>query len=153
MSSVISPAPTRRRLVAALAATALVAGALAILFTGTGDSVAGAQAQCIEASNRDHVSAGRATRLIITVRAVGSNDYLGSIYSTTSLQQTAPGVWTRVDDCGAPPSTTTTTPGGSTTTTHPGGERPALREQYTRPTRACAATRSTGRRTWVRWPT
>lgn len=132
MSSVISPAPTRRRLLGALAAVALVAGALAILFTGTGDSVAGAQTQCVEASNRDHVDAGRATRLIFTVRAVGSNDYLGSIWSTTSLQQTAPGVWTRVDDCAAPPSTTTTMPGGSTTTTEPGGgERPPLRQQYT----------------------
>lgn len=132
MSSVISPAPTRRRLLAALAAVALVAGALAILFTSAGDSVAGAQTQCIEAGNRDHVSAGRATRVIFTVRAVGSNDYLGSIWSTTALQQTAPGVWTLVDDCGAPPSTTTTTPGGSTTTTEPGGgERPPLRQQYT----------------------
>ena len=131
MSSAISPVPTRRRLLAALAATALVAGALAILFTGASESAAGAQTQCVEASNRDHVSAGRATRLIITVRAVGSNDYLGTIYATTSLQQSAPGVWTRVDDCGAPPSTTTTAPGGSTTTTAPGGERPPLRQQYT----------------------
>ena len=130
MSSAITPAPTRRRLLAALAAVALVAAALAILFTNAGDSVAGAQSQCIEASNRDHVSAGRATRSLITVRAVGSNDYLGTIFSTTSLQQTGPGYWERVTDCSTAP-TSTTAPGGSTTTTQPGGQRPPLRQQYT----------------------
>ena len=129
MSSALSPAPTRRRLLAALAAVALVAAALAILFTNAGDSVAGAQSQCIEASNRDHVSAGRATRSLITVRAVGSNDYLGTIFSTTSLQQTGPGYWERVTDCSTAP-TSTTAPGGSTTTTQPGGQRPPLRQQY-----------------------
>ena len=133
MSSALSPAPTRRRLLAAIAAALMVAAGVAVLFTGTGDSVAGAQTQCIEASNRDHVEAGRATRVFITVRAVGSNDYLGTIWSTTSLQQSGPGTWTRVADCAAPPSSTTSTtgPGGSTTTTQPGGQRPPLEQRYT----------------------
>jgi pimeloyl-ACP methyl ester carboxylesterase len=126
-----SPAPTWRRLTVSIAVAALALAALAASPTIAGD-VAGAQSStCIEAGNRAHVDAGRATRLIFTVRAVGSNDYLGSIFATTTLQQTAPGVWTRVTSCAPGSTTTTTTPGSTTSTTQGPGERPPLSQRYT----------------------
>ena len=125
-----SPAPTWRRLAVSIAAAALALAALAVLPTTADD--AGAQSStCIEAGNRAHVDAGRATRLIFTVRAVGSNDYLGSIFATTTLQQTAPGVWTRVESCAPGSTTTTTTPGSTTSTSQGPGERPPLSPRYT----------------------
>lgn len=128
MSETASSArPTRRRLAAAVATACLAVAALASLPTGVADAAPEAQASdCVEATNRAHVDAGRATRSIIIVRAVGSNDYLGSIFSSTTLQQTGPGAWTRVDSCPPPGSTTSTTEG-------PGqpGDRPPLTQRYT----------------------
>lgn len=124
-----SLAPTWRRLAVSIAVAALAVAALAAR-PATIEDAAGAQSStCIEAGNRDHVEAGRATRLIFTVRAVGSYDYLGSIFGTTTLQQTAPGVWSRVETC-SPGATTTTVPGSTTTTQGP-GERPPLSQRYT----------------------
>jgi len=54
---------------------------------------------CVTARNSAHVTAGRATAYFIWVRAVGSNQYIGTTYATTSLRETSPGTWTRVDAC------------------------------------------------------
>jgi hypothetical protein len=127
-----SAPPTRRRLLVAAAAVGLAISALATLPTGVADATPEVQApQCVEAVNRDHVEAGRATRRILTVRAVGSDDYLGSVFATTSLEQTSPGSWRRVTSCTGLPTTTTTTPGSTTSTTQLPGERPPLSQRYT----------------------
>jgi hypothetical protein len=125
--------PTWRVLLVAALALCLAAAALAAMPAGSADAApeAPSQAQqCIEATNRAHVEAGRATRRVLTVRAVGSNDHLGSIYGSSTLEQTAPGRWSRVERC-APGTTTTTAPGSSTTTTEGPGDRPPLTERYT----------------------
>lgn len=127
MSETASSAPpTWRRLAIAIAAMCLVIAGLASLPTGAADAAPDAQATCIQATNREHVTAGRATRSIFTVRAVGSNDYLGSIYGSSTLQQSGPAAWTRVTSCAPPSSTTSTTqgPGGP-------GTRPPLSPDYT----------------------
>jgi glucose/arabinose dehydrogenase len=54
---------------------------------------------CVTASNWSHVGNGRATASWIFVRAVGSNDYLGSIFRTTSLRESSPGYWEAVGSC------------------------------------------------------
>ncbi len=54
---------------------------------------------CVTASNGAHVQAGRANAWFIFVFAVGSGDYMGSIFRTTSLRETSPGVWELVDAC------------------------------------------------------
>lgn len=118
-----------RRAPAVLLVAALLVTAAVQAGTDTTDA-AGAQATCVTARNSDHVSAGRAVRGLFTIRAVGSDDALGFSFSTTSLQQSGPGVWERVASC-APATTTTTGPGGSTTTTTDPGTRPPLTQQYT----------------------
>lgn len=55
--------------------------------------------ECVSATNADHVEAGRATSFLIFVFARGSNQYLGLTTATTSLRQTAPNTWERVDSC------------------------------------------------------
>ncbi len=55
---------------------------------------------CFTATNNDHVSAGRAElKYNILVYALGSNSYLGMGTSTTSLEETSSGVWTKVSSC------------------------------------------------------
>jgi hypothetical protein len=129
-----STAPARPRsrptwsLVVAVAA-GLVILATTILAPAPGDAdPAGAQATCLTARNSEHVSAGRATRVLLTIRAVGSNDSLGFSFQTTSLQQDGPNVWRRVTSCTAPPSSTTSSTTGPTT---PPGGRPPLTQRYT----------------------
>jgi len=55
--------------------------------------------QCIQATNAAHLQAGRATRALILIRAVGSGDVLGYSFQTTALRQTGPAAWERVDSC------------------------------------------------------
>ena len=115
--------PWRRAPVALLAAV-LLAAALATASSATAEPAAPSQATCVTARNSDHVSAGRAMRVLFTIRAVGSNDALGFSFSTTSLQQTTPGVWSRVDSCGPTTTSTTMGPGPTTTNPNPGGRPP-----------------------------
>ena len=119
-----------RRLLAALL---LVLAALAVSLPYVDGERAGAQAvgECVTARNSDHVSAGRATRRVFTVRAVGSNDELGSVLATTTLLRESANVWQRVTTCPAPPSTTSTTTGPTTPTTAPPGDRDPLTQRYT----------------------
>ena len=124
------PTTPWRRAPAALLAAVLLAAALATASSATAEPAAPTQATCVTARNSDHVSAGRAVRVLLTIRAVGSNDALGFSFSTTSLQQTAPGVWSRVASCGPTTTSTTTGPGPTTTNPDPGG-RPPLTQQYT----------------------
>lgn len=69
-----------------------------ILSVTPGDDDPG-EGTCVTASNWSHVSNGRATASWIFVRAVGSNDYLGSIFRTTSLRESSPGYWEAVGSC------------------------------------------------------
>lgn len=97
----------RSTVVVAVLAAALLAGTAAR--TGapaaTGDAVpisTGSAAQvaaCVEATNSEHAEAGRATSWLIFVWANGSGDYLGLLWSTTSLREESTGVWTMVDTC------------------------------------------------------
>jgi hypothetical protein len=130
MPEAAPPIPSPRRLLVALAIVVALLATIGAV-TGLDSPSAGAQsATCVTARNSEHVSAGRAIRLLFTVRAVGSNDSLGTILATTSVQQESAGVWRRVASC--PPATTTTsTPGGTTTTTAPPGSRPPLSQRYT----------------------
>src|SRR5688572_12154371 len=126
--STTAPAPTatssRRTLAVVLAVAVILTALAAVVRLDT--SPAGAQtATCITATNSQHVDAGRATRSILTARAVGSNDYLGLIFSTTTLLQEGAAFWRRVDAC--PPPTTNPT----SSTTVPGGSRPPLTQRYT----------------------
>jgi hypothetical protein len=59
----------------------------------------GGGGQCVTATNSAHVQAGRATSFLIFAFATGSGNYLGLTWSTSSLRQTAPNTWTRVDTC------------------------------------------------------
>jgi hypothetical protein len=55
---------------------------------------------CVTDTNANHATAGRATmQYNILYYAVGSNDYLGLGTASTSLQETAPGNWTKVASC------------------------------------------------------
>ena len=57
-------------------------------------------AACYTATNNDHIDAGRAElKYNILVYALGSGDYLGMGTSTTTLEETSPGVWTSVSSC------------------------------------------------------
>lgn len=62
--------------------------------TGTQPGGPGA---CQTAANSAHVQAGRATSWLIFAWAKGSNNYLGSMFATTSLREGPTGTWTRVD--------------------------------------------------------
>jgi hypothetical protein len=91
-----STAPARPRsrptwsLVVAVAA-GLVILATTILAPAPGDAdPAGAQATCLTARNSEHVSAGRATRVLLTIRAVGSNDSLGLASRRRRSSRTGP---------------------------------------------------------------
>ncbi len=56
--------------------------------------------QCFTAVNSDHVSANRAVlKYGILVYAAGSDDYLGLDSATTTLEETSPGYWSKVDSC------------------------------------------------------
>ncbi len=55
---------------------------------------------CFEATNQDHIDAGRAElKYVSLVYAKGSNNYLGLVSNTTALEQTAEGEWTKVTSC------------------------------------------------------
>jgi glucose/arabinose dehydrogenase len=54
---------------------------------------------CVTATNSAHVTAGRANRFVVWVWAVGSDAYIGTVSRTTSLRETAPGIWELVDAC------------------------------------------------------
>jgi Chlorophyllase enzyme len=66
---------------------------------GTTTTTAPGGGQCVTATNSAHVQADRATSLFIFAFAAGSGNYLGLTWSTTSLRQTAPDAWTRVESC------------------------------------------------------
>ena len=119
-----SPTRPRRPLAVLAVVLGLAMSALAVGHLGP-DAADAQSATCVTARNSEHVSAGRATRSLFTVRAVGSNDLLGSVFSTTTLQQDGPGTWRRVTTCPPPGSTTTTS------TTVPPGGRPPLSQRYT----------------------
>jgi len=55
--------------------------------------------QCVLATNQQHTTAGRATTFVVWAWAVGSGEYLGATWESTSLRQTAAGVWARVTAC------------------------------------------------------
>jgi hypothetical protein len=59
----------------------------------------GGGTQCVTALNSAHVTAGRASTFLSLVWAVGSNDFLGFTWDTTSLRQTSTGVWDVVPSC------------------------------------------------------
>lgn len=54
---------------------------------------------CVTATNSAHITAGRANSFWFWVWAVGSDDYIGTTWSSTSLSETAPGYWELVDAC------------------------------------------------------
>jgi len=54
---------------------------------------------CVTATNSQHEDAGRAVIIFVYAYAVGSGDFLGFPSSTSSLEQTSPGVWTEVTGC------------------------------------------------------
>jgi Chlorophyllase enzyme len=66
---------------------------------GTTSSTTPGGGQCVTATNSAHVQAGRATSFLIFAWANGSNQYLGLTWASTSLRQTAPNSWSRVDAC------------------------------------------------------
>ncbi|HEY8547421.1 MAG TPA: hypothetical protein VIL36_20305 [Acidimicrobiales bacterium] len=115
----------RRRLLVLLAALGLFLVAVATMARVDAPQAGAQSATCVTATNSQHVDAGRATRTLLTVRAIGSNDYLGLIFSTTTLLQVGPTEWRRVESC-PPPTTDPTTP-----TTVPGGGRAPLTQRYT----------------------
>lgn len=70
-------------------------------------------ATCVEASNLTHVTEGRATRFLLWVWAEGSNNYLGWLWTSTSLREGPTGTWTMVPECD--PSSTTSSSSSSST--------------------------------------
>lgn len=62
----------------------------------------GGGGECVTATNSEHRDAGRAEGFLI-LTAVGSGDSLGLWLSTTSLEETSPGVWAAVDGCESDP--------------------------------------------------
>lgn len=54
---------------------------------------------CFTATNSAHYTAGRATKSYTSYYAKGSNNPLGRSTTTTSLQETSPGYWTKVTSC------------------------------------------------------
>lgn len=96
-----------------IVAGAVLAGSLLGGVSALGDDPVGASqaavarpaapaqaAACHEATNWDHVSANRATSFLIFAWARGSNNYLGLIWTTTSLREGPTGTWTMVPECG-----------------------------------------------------
>jgi hypothetical protein len=65
--------------------------------TSTGPTTPGGS--CVRAMNSQHVSAGRATSWLVFAWARGSNNYLGSTFTTTSLREGPTGTWTMVPNC------------------------------------------------------
>jgi glucose/arabinose dehydrogenase len=55
--------------------------------------------QCVTATNSDHALAGRAASFFIFAWALGTGDYIGVTWATSSLRETSPGVWDLVDAC------------------------------------------------------
>ena len=51
------------------------------------------------ATNSEHAEAGRAASFFIFAWALGTGDYLGVTWSSTSLRETTPGIWDLVDSC------------------------------------------------------
>jgi hypothetical protein len=72
---------------------------LTVTVNGQGGGPGPDPGQCVRAANSAHVQAGRATAFLIFVWAAGSSTYLGVTSATTSLRQSSPGVWARVDSC------------------------------------------------------
>jgi hypothetical protein len=72
---------------------------LTVTVNGQGGGPGPDPGQCVRAVNSAHVQAGRAAAFLFFVWATGSGNYLGLTSATTSLRQTSPGVWTRVDSC------------------------------------------------------
>jgi hypothetical protein len=72
---------------------------LAVTVNGQGPGPDPEPGQCVQAANSAHVQAGRAVGFLFFTWATGSGNYLGLTSATTSLRQTSPGVWTRVDSC------------------------------------------------------
>jgi probable HAF family extracellular repeat protein len=64
-----------------------------------GDPGDPAGGQCVSATNRAHVAAGRATSRLVFVWATGSGQYLGLTSQTTALRETASGRWELVESC------------------------------------------------------
>jgi spore coat protein CotH len=56
-------------------------------------------AECVTATNAEHVSAGRATVFLLWVWARGSNAYIGLTWDSTSLREAPAATWTRVTSC------------------------------------------------------
>lgn len=124
MSTAAPPRPDRPpRLLLAVVAVVIAAAATigAVAWVGPSSADGQAAAECVTASNVEHLVSGRATLSVIIVRAVGSNDNLGLIFSTTTLVQEGPNVWRRVETC-PPPTTDPTTPPG---------DRAPLTQRYT----------------------
>lgn len=58
------------------------------------------QTSCFTATNNEHIDAGRAElRYGILVYANGSGSYLGMGTNETSLEETSPGIWSKVNTC------------------------------------------------------
>jgi glucose/arabinose dehydrogenase len=57
------------------------------------------EGECVRATNQAHVQAGRAAAWLIFAWARGTNEYLGLVWSTTSLRETSEGVWDLVTAC------------------------------------------------------
>lgn len=72
---------------------------LDVTVDGQGGGGGPGPAECVTATNADHVQAGRAMSWLLFAWAAGSDDYLGLTPATTSLRQEGPGTWTRVDGC------------------------------------------------------
>jgi polyvinyl alcohol dehydrogenase (cytochrome) len=68
------------------------------------ESAAQQAGQCVQAVNSAHVTAGRATQLLLWTWARGSNNYLGLLWDTTSLREGPTGTWTLVANCDASPA-------------------------------------------------
>lgn len=104
-----------RRLRGRLARGAAVAGVTAVLLAGvtsggggpagateasvSGQAAVAQAAQCVSATNSDHVAAGRASSWLFFVWARGSNTYIGLLWATTSLQEGPAGTWSPVNQC------------------------------------------------------
>lgn len=56
-------------------------------------------APCFTDTNQNHLLAGRAYPFVFQYYGIGTNDVLGSAYTTTSLRNDFPGFWTLVDSC------------------------------------------------------
>ncbi|HMG44709.1 MAG TPA: hypothetical protein VK611_25470 [Acidimicrobiales bacterium] len=70
-----------------------------LVVTVNGRGGGGDGGQCVTALNSAHATAGRATTFLVWAWAVGTGDYLGATWDTTSLRQTSTGIWDMVPSC------------------------------------------------------